>query len=180
MSLTSKLPLHDMHSRHEGLTKATADYYTEAARVCLDRHHDPPHDFTIESSDTVLSVVADWLPPDKRTKGAWANETDATEDGAYACVLAAAEVSEGLVAVHRAETHTGADWYVAPKGKSFEDLESCLRLEVSGVDHGSESAVQQRLREKLNQAAVGKSNLPALAGVVGFKAALILLAPLDE
>ena len=30
---------------------------------------------------------------------------------------------------------TGADYYVAPPGNSPEDLEDCLRLEVSGVDH---------------------------------------------
>ena len=125
-------------------------------------------------------VLAEWEPTDSRTKGTWANEIDATENGAYACALAAAEVSKGLVAVHRAETRTGADWYVAPKGKTFEDLEDCLRLEVSGVDHGPESAVLQRLKVKLKQAAAGESNLPAMAGVVGFKAALILLAPLEE
>ncbi len=89
-------------------------------------------------------------------------------------------VSEGLVAVHRAETCTGADWYIAPKGKTVEDLEDCLRFEVSGVDRGNETAVAQRLKKKLKQAAAGDSNLPAMAGVVGFKAALVMLATLED
>ena len=93
-------------------------------------------------------------------------------------LLAAVELADDLVAVRRAETMTGADYYVAPMGNSPDDLEDCLRLEVSGVDHGPESAIGQRLRAKLAQAAAGNSNLPALACVVGFKARLIMLADL--
>ena len=73
---------------------------------------------------------------------------------------------------------TGADYYIAPKGTALDDLEDCLRLEVSGVDRGPESAIDRRLRTKLAQAAAGNSNLPALAGVVGFRARLILVADL--
>ena len=53
---------------------------------------------------------------------------------------------------------------------------SCV--EVSGVDAGPESTVNRRLKDKLAQAAAGSSNLPAMAGVVGFKAKLIMLADL--
>lgn len=180
MTAIPKLPLAAMHTRHDGLTEATANYYFEAARVCLDRHHESPREIEIDSNGTKSPVVADWEPPDDRTRGAWANEIDATEDGAYACALAAAEVSEGLVAVYRAETGTGADWYIAPKGKTVEDLEDCLRFEVSGVDCGNEIAVAQRLKKKLKQTAAGDSNLPAMAGVVGFKAALVMLETLED
>jgi hypothetical protein len=180
MSTKPALPLDDMHTRHDGLTKAIADCYTEAARVCLDRHHAPPEEIQIKSDGTAHAAIANWEPTDDQTKGAWANTDDATRDGAYAFALAAAEITEGLVAVHRAETRTGADYYVAPKGKTIDDLEECLRLEVSGVDRGAESAVAQRLNAKLKQAAAGASNLPAMAGVVGFKAAVVLLAPLEE
>ena len=44
---------------------------------------------------------------------------------------------------------TGADYYVAPPNNAPEDLEDCLRLEVSGVDRGPETAIRQRLRAKL-------------------------------
>lgn len=54
-----------------------------------------------------------------------------------------------------------------------------MRLEVSGVDQGPESAVERRLRVKLAQAAAGRSNLPAVAGIVGFRARVILLADLE-
>jgi hypothetical protein len=86
----------------------------------------------------------------------------------------------GLVAVRRAETGSGADYYIAAPGTQADDLEDCVRLEVSGVDRGGTAIVTRRLREKLDQAAAGKSNLPAIAGVVGFSARLILLSRLEE
>ncbi len=173
------LPIRDMAQRHTGLTKPLADSYAEAAGVCLDRHHRSPTDFDLDRGGTRSGAVVAWQPPDARTRGAWANETDATEAGASACALAAVELTDGLVAVRRAETGTGADYYVAPPGASPDDLEDCLRLEVSGVDRGTEPVVRQRLNAKLRQAAAGNSNLPALAGVVGFKARLIAVAELE-
>lgn len=86
----------------------------------------------------------------------------------------------GLVAVHRAETLTGADYYVARPGDSSDDLEDCQRLEVSGVDRGFRGVLERRLRAKLDQAAAGRSNPPALAGVVGFRASLVMLAGLER
>lgn len=93
-------------------------------------------------------------------------------------VLAAVELVDGLVAIGRADTGTGAD-YMAPKGTTIEDLEGfedVVRLEVSGVDRGAESTVNRRLKEKLAQASAGKSDLPAMAGAVGFESKLIRLA----
>ena len=80
-----------------------------------------------------------------------------------------------LFAVRRADTETGADYYVASPGLGIEDLEGCLRLEVSGVDHGSEAVVAARLKDKIAQAQDGDSNLPAIASVVGFRVKLILM-----
>ena len=172
------LPILNMERRHSGLTKAIADSYSEAASVCLDRHHKSPSSFDLERNESRLVASVEWQSPDAQTGSAWANETDATEAGAYACVLAAVELVDGLVAVRRAETMTGADYYVAPAHNAPEHLEDCLRLEVSGVDRGPETAIRQRLRAKLSQAASGNSNLPALAGVVGFRTRLLLLAEL--
>ena len=180
MAIKPVLEIHNLSDRHEGLTESIAESYAEAARVCLDRHHESPTEFDIDSSGEKTEAVTEWAAPDERIRRAWANEIDTTELGAYACTLAAVELSKGLVAVRRAETKTGADYYVAPMGSSVDDLENCLRLEVSGIDHGSSSSVAQRLRIKLQQAASGESNLPAMAGVVGFRARVIMIAPLEE
>ncbi|HEY7617774.1 MAG TPA: hypothetical protein VH744_13295, partial [Terriglobales bacterium] len=69
------------------------------------------------------------------------------ESGAYACALAATELARGYVAVGRAETRTGADYYIALSGQIIEDLEDCLRLEVSGTD-SEVSVVKTRLKGK--------------------------------
>lgn len=175
-----KLPIHNLAERHYGLTPPVANSYTEAARVCFDRHHVPPIDFIVIDEGVNLAAITEWEPTDDRQKAAWANENDATRDGACACALAAVELSKRMVAMRRAEIKTGADYYVGRQGEAIEDLENCYRLEVSGVDKGTQSTVQQRVREKLVQAAAGASNLPAIAGVVGFRAKLIILQRLEE
>jgi DNA-binding NarL/FixJ family response regulator len=125
-------------------------------------------------------VVAEWSVPDERTRHAWANEIDTTEAGAYCVALAAIEMTDDLVAIRRAETHTGADYYVAPKGASPTDLEEAFRLEVSGMKEGSQSSVNTRLRQKLEQTARGRSSLPAIAAVVAFSPPQVAIAEAVE
>jgi hypothetical protein len=174
------LPINELAERHPGLTPEIAAYYLQAARICLDRHHAPPTEFMLKDGTArdIRTVVA-WKAADDRCRNAWANEIDATEAGAYAVALAAAELAGGFVAVRRAETGTGADYYIAPADAPAEDIEACIRLEVSGTDRGGASEVAQRLRDKLSQAAAGASNLPAMAGVVGFRAQLVMLQVLE-
>jgi hypothetical protein len=59
------------------------------------------------------------------------------------------------------------------------DLEEAIRLEASGVNRGAAPYVQRRLRQKVRQALESNSNLPAIAGVVGFEAKLVLLQELE-
>lgn len=174
------LSLNDLSDRHPGLTRAIGDGYSEAAAVCLSRHHQPPTIVSIGFDENGSECNATWSVPDDRTRRAWANEIDATEAGAYGLALAAVELEHGLVAIRRAETLTGADYYIAPAGTDLSDLEECLRLEVSGTDGGDEKVIAQRLKSKLKQAAAGASNLPAIASVVGFQARAIVMAKLDD
>jgi hypothetical protein len=174
------IPLYDLSSRHYGLIESVAGSYVDAARVCLDRHHKPPARVTITQASDEKTAVVKWEPTDDRTRGALANRDDATRDGAYGFIIAGLELSESLYAVKRAETKTGADYYVAPEGKGAEDLEDCWRLEVSGLDRGNRAAVARRLREKVQQTKEGASNLPAIAGVIGFEILSILLEYVNE
>jgi hypothetical protein len=178
IKMVTPLLLADLSERHPGLTKAIGDSYAEAAAVCMHRHHVSPADVSAVVRDLATECILYWDAPSNGVLRAYANEIDATEQGAYAVSLATTEAVVGLVAVSRAETMTGADYYVAPIGSNLEDLETCIRLEVSGVSAGSEAVVQARLRQKVAQTAKGKSNLPALAAVVGFKERLIAIAKL--
>lgn len=165
---TLKLPLEKLSDRHKGLTPEVAACYLQAACVCLDRHHESPTEFSLDSDSLVTATVVEWQPTDDRVKNAWANKDDATRDGAYAIALASTELSKNFVAVHRAETKTGADYYVAPIDAPSDDLEKWYRLEVSGTDL-DEIQLRARLKSKVEQTKKGNSNLPALATVIGFK-----------
>jgi hypothetical protein len=174
------LPLKRLDERHPGVSEGIALSYEEAAGVCLDRHHTSAVNFQIDSGEASTDVMVEWTKPTGSILRAWANEIDTTEAGAYCCCLAAVEVAYGLVAIHRAETKSGADYYVATAQSDPSDLETCLRLEISGLDRGDRGRVSQRIHQKLEQAAAGSSNLPALAGVVGFRERLILFQPLES
>lgn len=170
------LVLEGLDGRHPGITPSLAGTYAEAARVCLDRHHTSPTVFKIDRGENSCNATTEWKETDQRVRAAWANTSDATRDGAYCVAIAAIELTEGLVAVGRAETQTGADYYLAAPNEKLEDLESSLRLEVSGVDQGNMTAVRSRLGQKVKQAQKGNSPLPAIAAVVGFQIITVVTA----
>src|SRR5439155_26455160 len=96
-----RLRLEEMDLRHRALTPAVAASYREAASVCLSRHHTPPAQVTLSDNAVETTAELTWTAPDARTLAAWANRTDATEAGAYGCVIAAVEELRGFVAVRR-------------------------------------------------------------------------------
>lgn len=175
-----KLRLESLHERHVGLTPSLSGTFFEAASVCLNRHHDSPVEFEVLRNGGASTRLVEFQRPNARVRNAWANDIDTTEDGAYCVCLAAVEVEEQLVAVKRAETLSGADWYVAPIGTTPDDLERCFRLEVSGLDTGGRSAVEARLRQKVDQTRRGASNLPAIASVVGFKERAVAIQKVED
>lgn len=174
-----KLELRSLHERHVGLTESLGAIFCEAASVCLNRHHESPVEMAISSISGSNTRLLEFPKPDPLTLRAWANTTDTTEMGAYGVSLAAVEAEENLVAISRAETLSGADWYVAPVGAPPDDLESCFRLEISGVDAGGRAIFESRLRQKIEQARRGASNLPAIASVVGFKEKTVAIRKVD-
>ncbi len=127
-----------------------------------------------------VEAHTEWSQPSSQTRAAWANEIDTTEAGAYACAIAAVELTQNLYAIGRAETGTGADYYLAPKSGNRDDFENAIRLEISGTDKGNENLIEKRLRQKAKQTVEGNSNLPAIAAVVGFRALRIKLKQIDS
>ena len=186
MSADHKRPADDLPQlrslrfpRHPGISAAVCEAFAEAAEVCLAKHHSPPRtELLIECCGREAKRTLSWRFPDDTAQRAWNNEDDATRDGAYIVSIAVVEKELGLVALSRAETRTGADYYVgSPDATDFEDA---FRLEVSGVDRGKLPAIRRRLREKEEQALRGDSPLPAYASVVGFGEASVLLNLVEE
>lgn len=178
--MTDVLPeLRSLHDpRHPGLTPALSAAYAEAAEVCMARHHEPPETtFTVEVSGVDHERQLRWSAPTAAAQRAFNNQDDATRDGAYILAISAVENELGLVTLLRAETRTGADYYVGAPGAN--DIEEAYRLEVSGVDAQTVAAVRSRLKTKIEQAQEGLSDLPAFASVVGFLHRRILITPVQ-
>ena len=177
--MVNGIRLDTLNDRHN-LTPARLAVFREAASVCLSRHYQPPTVLALEDNGRRSTADLSWQDPDEQARATYANLHEAVEQGAYGCVLAGVDHLRGLVAVRRADTGTGADYYIGPSGSGADDLEDCLRLEISGVDAGEERDVRRRLLEKQHQARDGQSSLPALAGVIGFRARLLLVADVQE
>jgi hypothetical protein len=74
--------------RHPGVSDAVCEALSEAAEVCLARHHEPPHTslrVTCIGKDSIKLVR--WSTPDETAKRSWRNRDDATRDGAFNGIL---------------------------------------------------------------------------------------------
>lgn len=171
------MQLSNLDKRHPGVSQGIAMAYREAAEVCLGRHGRPPSVFSLIHDDGSAVVVdVDWSVPSSSLMSAWANVIDATEFGAYCVALAAVEITCDLYAVYRAETQSGADYYLAPKDFNATDLEDLVRLEVSGIDKSTPQIIASRLRQKLQQIRRGASNTPGIASIVVFDQLVVISA----
>ncbi len=185
MNQTPQLQIEHLDLRHPGVSPGQALMCYEVSCVCLSRYHSPPVSVDVQSNrndvSTSTSYSVEWSPPTPKMSASYAYESTATEFGAYCLVLAAVENEWGLVALRRAETGTGADYYLIPIANAAQlqvqelDFETALRLEVSGLGNGTNTMLEARLNTKIQQAVNGNSNLPALVGVVGFSLLKILI-----
>lgn len=171
-----KPPLPDLaalHLRHPGLYEPLCQAYADAAAICLSECHTSPVEMGIRCGDTACIRELAWNEPSQKALASWRNQDEATEQGACSIALATVEAELGMVGLSRAETRTGADFYIAMPGQG---LEQSRRLEVSGTRSSVARDLQVRLRQKIQQARRGRSNLPALACVVGFRVRAIVMA----
>ena len=163
-----------LYRRHPGVTRSIAQGYAEALSVSLARHGTPPCELEARVNDGVDRLRLDWRLPEPKVLRAWANEIDTTEAAAYGVALGVIERQLGLVAVARARSLTGADYYVSPRGAGF-GLEAASKLEVSGIDSGAPREIRARLHAKLKQVVAYGTPARAFACVVAFRALLVLL-----
>jgi hypothetical protein len=169
---TDYLPrVRQLYRKHFGLTKSLSQAYEEAVCVCLDGG-DSPTRFDVENGETVASRLLLWETPTERERRAWANTIDRVEAAAYGVAIAAIEIELGLVAIGRAHTLSGADYYLAP-ANGGDYLENAYRLEVSGTTSSEGRRIHERMRQKLQQ--VARPSNPSLACVVSFGAPAILI-----
>lgn len=155
------------------------DYYS-ALQVALARHHAPPTTvFQVTDGDRVRRWSAMWTLPSPLERNGQRNADDCTRDAAYLMAVAAVEAERDMVVHSRTDTLTGADIQLVPAEPCIDMFERSVRLEVSGQDRGTPATLRSRLREKMEQARAGKSDLPAVAAVVGFQVAMVLVSDVE-
>ena len=164
--------------RRQGMTQPGWAWFQQAARVCLDRHHEPPTPLGVSVDKAESQFALSWAPADERMRRAHANDQDATELGAYALSFACLGRAMGLFVVGRADQGSGADWLVAPNGAGglqdgLPDLEDdrVLSVEVSGVDEGPIGGRLTQKREQLRRG--NKPTAAGIAAVVGFERSIV-------
>jgi len=169
----SPLPaLGSLHLRHPGFYEPLCRAYADAAAICLSESHTSPIEIEIRREGSSCLRELAWAEPLPDALASWGNSHEATEQGACSVGLATVETELGMVALSRAETRTGADFYVGPPGQS---LERAHRLEISGTKTGRLRDLYSRLRQKIRQTRRGLSRQPALACVVGFRVRMVVL-----
>jgi hypothetical protein len=154
------------------LPASLVNSWGDAAAVMLDKFHEPPPPPTtiaVEHDGARASMMLSWQGPCSQLRAGHANEKDATEDGAYAIAIAAAN-HRGYRVRRRAHQGSGADLLMTRHGEPQNDF---VKLEVSGVARGN--GVARRLAEKLEQVRGGDLQRPGVAVVVGFEAAMVLM-----
>jgi hypothetical protein len=147
------------------LSPGTVAFQREAASVALDACHGAApvaggwHVGGLVPAEHAFQL--NWAPATEQMRASHANDTDATEDGAYAIAIAAMEAS-GFRVFARAKQRSGADYLMAPVGGSDEEF---LKLEVSGIWRDGDWGA--RLRVKTMQVRKGIQR-PGCAMVVHF------------
>jgi hypothetical protein len=169
--------------RRHGLKQEFIEVCAAAAAVCMERHHSSPKTWSVQADDAdAIQYQVRWSTPSDVDLRTYRNDDEATELGACALALAAAELHLGLVAYARAEPRTGIDFYLCLPREAIRDgnvrydldHQDAVGLEVSGIGEDTEARMNERLRRKIVQIRRGRSPDRAIAGVVGFRTAQVV------
>ena len=152
-----------------GLSPEVGGSLGQAGAVCLESQH---HETGVELAVTGGLPLAGrhplyWEPPDDQARRTWRNEIDATEDGAAGVAVMMARRLLGYVVTSRSRHGTGFDYWLGQDIDS-DPIQNEVRLEVSGIRHGTSADVARRVREKLGQMTRGNVPAPGYAIVVEF------------
>ena len=162
--LIKVLRLRDIQGGMPGLRPAKARAFIEAAAVCLeDQGHEPGAHLHV-SGYTTKKFSLQWEAPDESQRRTYADEPEATEEGATAVAVALVTKLTKYVVVERARKGTGFDYWLGREVGRFD-----ARLEISGIRCGQLPAVKTRTKKKVKQMAPSDDGgLPGYAVIVEF------------
>ena len=140
----------------------------EAGGVCLEwQGHTPGVSLRVQG-DVVHSHELRWSPATDQMRRAWADEQEATEEGASGIALLLTRQETGYSVNSRSRKGTGIDFWL---GSNPDVLITSARLEVSGILNGDAATIRNRVREKMGQTERSDaSDLPVYVCVIEFSA----------
>ena len=150
-----------------GLSAAVGASLAQAAAVCLQSRGHVQGVLLVVSGAVTATLPMIWKPADDQARRSWANEIDATEDGAAGIAIVLARHALGYVVTSRSRHGTGFDYWLGRDVRN-QPLHDEIRLEVSGIRKGGSTTVARRLRQKLSQMKAGGVTAPGYAIVVEF------------
>lgn len=168
----ANLDLSTLTDANSRLTAAFLECLVEACCVCLDdRSHSSPVNLNIQG-DSKTKVTLIWpSPATERMKVTYNDYEVATEHGAYALAILLLTKLTSYVVIERARKGKGFDFWLG-KEQSPGLFQEKVRLEVSGIRDGIQSAVDSRVSTKLQQIRVSDKDAPAYVVVVEFSSPL--------
>ena len=146
------------------ITPALGNMLAEAAGVCL------------ESQGHVLNVrltvrgfirggyALTWPPTSQQALRAWNDTEYATEHGAVGIALVFARRELPYAVIEASRKGTGFDYWLGYV--SDDTFQRKGRLEVSGIRHGGEGAIQARVRQKVTQTKLSDPMMPNMSAYV--------------
>ena len=153
-----------------GLSVRVGGAMAEAAAVCLDDcGHGTPARLTVDGNERrVYDLV--WRLADDQSRRTWADEQEATEQGACGIAILVVRSIRGHEVLERSRKGTGFDyWLGKPNDMPFA---AKSRLEVSGIRRGDTRSVAARVQQKIRQISVSSGRLPGIVVVVEFSTPL--------
>lgn len=163
-----EIALQSLASGRPGITAAWGEGLAEAATVCLeDQSHKSGVELRIRGSWEGIRRVH-WPEINEQMLRCWNDATYTTEHGAYGVAMLIAESVTGLTVVERSDKGTHIDFWLGEDDEDQPPFLNQARLEVSGIRHGGDAEIAQRLGQKIARLEGTDSTLPAYVIVVEF------------
>jgi hypothetical protein len=141
--------LTDLSRGTDGFTSAWGASLAEAVSVCMEdqRHRSGVILQLTGIFDDVYQII--WDPTHPAAFATWNDDQYRTEHGAYGIAMLVTSKLMNLVVKERSRKGTRFDFFLAPRERpTFLAQDAEVRLEVSGIRHGTEGDIQRRLTEK--------------------------------
>lgn len=173
----AKLDLCELQQGLPAITPAFGSALAEACAICLtDQQHQPGVSLKI-TGDLNGTFQLFWPPVTAQMRRCWNDREYTTEQAAYGIALLLLSKLTPYTVVERSRKGTGFDYWLGLSTNSAEQpFQRSVRLEVSGIRHGSLSQIRTRVKLKTMQVSPTDKLAPAFILVIEFSQPLAYIA----